>query len=47
MISFDNAQSFEAKGQFISDNGLAGFAIWEAGGDSSDILLDAARSHLF
>ena len=30
-----------AKGQFIADMGLAGFAMWEAGGDSGDILLDA------
>ncbi len=32
-----------AKGQYIKDAGLAGFAMWEAGGDSSDILLDAIR----
>ncbi|KAJ3722678.1 glycoside hydrolase superfamily [Lentinula raphanica] len=44
MISFDNAQSFAAKGSFIQDYGLAGFAMWEAGGDSNDILLDAIRS---
>ncbi|KAJ3992507.1 glycoside hydrolase superfamily [Lentinula boryana] len=44
MISFDNAESFTAKGNFITDYGLAGFAIWEAGGDYNDILLDAIRS---
>jgi GH18 family chitinase len=33
-----------AKGQFIEDAGLAGFAMWEAGGDSDDILLDAIKS---
>jgi len=43
MISFDNAESFTAKGNFIHDFGLRGFAIWEAGGDLNDILLDAIR----
>ena len=33
-----------AKGQFIKDAGLAGFAMWEAGGDSDDILLNAITS---
>jgi hypothetical protein len=33
-----------AKGKFINDAYLAGFAMWEAGGDSDDILLDAIRS---
>jgi chitinase len=41
MISFDNAQSFTAKGQYIEETGLHGFAMWEAGGDYNDILLDA------
>ncbi|KZT28075.1 glycoside hydrolase family 18 protein, partial [Neolentinus lepideus HHB14362 ss-1] len=41
MISYDNAQSFTAKGQFIESAGLAGFAMWETGGDYQDILLDA------
>lgn len=44
MISYDNAQSFAAKGNFIKDNNLRGFAMWEAGGDSEDILLDSIRS---
>ncbi|KAJ7498589.1 endochitinase [Mycena latifolia] len=43
MISFDNAQSFASKGKFIKSTGLAGFAIWEAGADSRDILLDSIR----
>ena len=30
-----------AKGVFIREAGLAGFAMWQAGGDSDDILLDA------
>lgn len=30
-----------AKGKFINENDLAGFAIWHIGGDSKDILVDA------
>ncbi|KJA18752.1 glycoside hydrolase family 18 protein [Hypholoma sublateritium FD-334 SS-4] len=41
MISFDDATSFAAKGKFIADNDMAGFAVWHVGGDSGDILLDA------
>lgn len=33
-----------AKGQWIQSNGLAGFAMWEAGGDYKDILLNAISS---
>ncbi|KAI9444239.1 chitinase [Lactarius indigo] len=44
MVSFDDAASFAAKGQYIKDAGLAGFALWQAGGDSRDILLDAISS---
>ncbi|KAK7060365.1 hypothetical protein VNI00_001130 [Paramarasmius palmivorus] len=44
MVSFDDAPSAQAKGKFIADTGLAGFAMWEAGGDSTNsILLDAIR----
>lgn len=32
-----------AKGKFISDMNLAGFAMWEAGGDYNDILLNSIR----
>ncbi|KAH9958052.1 glycoside hydrolase [Russula dissimulans] len=46
MVSFDDATSFAAKGSFITNTGLAGFAMWGAGGDSNDILLDAIRSGL-
>ncbi|KAI0634770.1 glycoside hydrolase [Trametes polyzona] len=41
MVSYDDAQSFAAKGKFINEAGLRGFAMWEAAGDSNDILLDA------
>ncbi len=41
MVSFDDAKAFAAKGKFIKTQGLRGFAIWEAGGDFKDILLDS------
>jgi len=41
MISYDDATAFAAKGEFINDQGLAGFAVWHIAGDSNDILLDA------
>jgi chitinase len=43
MISFDNAQSFAVKGEYIKSKGLRGFSMWEAGGDTDDILLDSIR----
>ncbi|KAF8897787.1 glycoside hydrolase superfamily [Infundibulicybe gibba] len=47
MVSFDNQKSFAAKGNFIKKNGLGGFAMWEAGGDSADLLLDSIRQTCF
>lgn len=41
MVAYDNAQSFTAKGKFITQSGLAGFAMWEMGGDYNNILLNA------
>ena len=43
MVSFDDARAFEAKGEFIKNYGLAGYSMWEAGGDYKDILIDAIR----
>jgi len=43
MVSFDNAQSFAAKGSYIKDTDLRGFSMWEAGGDYQDTLLDSIR----
>jgi chitinase len=43
MIAFDNPQSFAAKGHLIKSSKLAGFALWEAGGDYKDALLDSIR----
>ena len=41
MVSYDDTRSFAAKGTFINEQGLLGFAMWEAGGDYKDMLLDA------
>ncbi|KAL0579745.1 hypothetical protein V5O48_002239 [Marasmius crinis-equi] len=43
VVSFDDAKTYAAKGNYIADAGLAGFAMWEAGGDYHDILLDSIR----
>jgi len=43
MVSFDDAKSFEAKGQFIEDQGLRGFMMWQANSDYKDILIDSIR----
>jgi chitinase len=43
MVSYDDARSFAEKGKFIKDMGLRGFAMWEAGGDYDDILLNSIR----
>lgn len=44
MVSFDDTRAFTAKGGFIKSQGLRGFSMWEAGGDSQDLLLNAIRS---
>ncbi|KAJ3934178.1 MAG: glycoside hydrolase [Lentinula lateritia] len=43
-VSYDNVQSFALKGEFIKNNGLGGFAMWEAAGDLNDTLLDSIQS---
>lgn len=43
MISYDNAESYAAKGRFIEELGLRGFSMWESGGDYNDILLSAIK----
>jgi len=40
-VSYDDTKSFAAKGQFIVDNDLLGFYMWEITGDSNDLLVDA------
>jgi chitinase len=42
-VSYDDARAFTAKGAYIKYAGLRGFSMWEAGGDSKNILLDAIR----
>jgi len=44
MVAYDNAESFSAKGNFITQEGLAGFALWEMGGDYNNILFNALTS---
>lgn len=43
MVSYDGPDAFAIKGAFIKDASLRGFAMWEAGGDYQDILLDSIR----
>lgn len=42
-VSYDDAQSISVKGEYIVNTGLKGFAVWEAGGDYNNIIVDAAR----
>lgn len=41
MVSYDDPQSFAAKGKFIAQNNLLGFAMWEITGDHNDRLIDS------
>ncbi|KAK1975762.1 family 18 glycosyl hydrolase [Colletotrichum cereale] len=43
-VSYDDVTSLAAKGKYITSTKLAGFALWEAGGDYKNILVDAIRS---
>lgn len=40
-VSFDDPPAFSFKGKYIKSAGLRGFAMWEAGGDFKDMLLDS------
>jgi chitinase len=44
MISYDDAQTFSAKGKFIRNQGLLGFSMWEVAGDHNNLLVNAIRS---
>jgi len=44
MVSYDDPQSMRAKGQFIGEQKLRGFSLWEVGGDYHTSLVDAIRS---
>ncbi|KAJ7669315.1 glycoside hydrolase family 18 protein, partial [Mycena polygramma] len=39
MVSYDDVESFAAKATFIKEKQLAGFAVWDVTGDSTDNLL--------
>ncbi|KAJ7623536.1 glycoside hydrolase superfamily [Roridomyces roridus] len=41
LVTYDDPHSFAAKGAFIRANQLAGFSMWEVGGDPNGVLLDA------
>lgn len=41
MVSYDDPQSFAAKGKFIVQNNLLGFSMWEITGDHNDLLIDS------
>lgn len=43
LVSFDDPLSFAAKGACLKGQKLRGFAMWESGGDSDNLLLDAIR----
>ena len=43
VVSYDDAKSFKAKGKFIKNYDLRGWALWEAAGDYNNILVDAIR----
>ncbi|TFK88544.1 glycoside hydrolase family 18 protein [Polyporus arcularius HHB13444] len=43
MVSYDDAQSMRLKGEFVKEQGLAGFAMFEVGGDHENILLSAVK----
>jgi chitinase len=44
MVSYDDPQSFTAKGKFIAENNLLGSYMWDITGDSNDLLVDAILS---
>ncbi|TFY66433.1 hypothetical protein EVG20_g4659 [Dentipellis fragilis] len=43
-VAYDDATSYQMKGNFVKSNGLRGFAMWETGGDYKDILVNSIRS---
>ncbi|CCM01183.1 uncharacterized protein FIBRA_03231 [Fibroporia radiculosa] len=44
MVSFDNTESFAAKGSFIKSSGMRGFAMWDSGSDYENMLIDSIRT---
>lgn len=43
-VAYDDARSYTEKGKFITENKLKGFAMYEAGGDYKNILVNAIRA---
>ncbi|KAF7305831.1 Chitinase [Mycena chlorophos] len=41
LISYVDPRTFGVRGAFVRANGLAGFSMWEVGGDPDGVLLDA------
>ncbi|KAN0105191.1 glycoside hydrolase family 18 protein [Russula decolorans] len=46
MVSYDDVTSFAEKGKFIQELNLAGFAMWQTGGDYNNLLVNSIRSAL-
>ncbi|KAF7315905.1 Chitinase [Mycena indigotica] len=44
LISYVDPRSFGVRGQFVKANNLAGFSMWEVGGDPQGLLVDAILS---
>lgn len=41
MVSYDDPTSFAAKGKFIVENNLLGYAMWDLTGDPKNTLSDS------
>lgn len=41
MVSYDDPRSFAAKGNFIVQNDLLGFSMWDVTGDYNNLLVNA------
>ncbi|RPD56910.1 glycoside hydrolase [Lentinus tigrinus ALCF2SS1-7] len=46
VVSYDDAESMKMKGEWVKQNGLAGFAMFEVAGDHENILLGAVKGGL-
>ena len=44
MYSYDDPQSFAAKGDYIIQNNLLGFAMWDSTGDYNGLLVNSLTS---
>ncbi len=46
LVSYDDHVAMEAKGEYIKDQKLAGFAMWHAANDHNHTLVDAVSKPL-